>query len=324
MIEHRQQLRNNVISAFSIAGLVFSSSGCTSNSNDVIQSIQQSPLDEYLSAIWLTDLDPAQQQERWISNFIREQEFVAECMHDEGFDFDVDAIRSSIETNFADEADTRRPDDADWVSQFGYGIALTPPANSFSWSIPPPEGLTSSETDAFWLALNGPPAPVGVEIPWEEMGCRGWAMLQMEALDVIGLQTAEEFAPLFAAIDQMRDNLRTETTAADIDWSACMSDAGFPGFTDQFQPNEQLLNESFEIQDNWDWTTQGQWFGSLSWREFRDRELELALADLECRTATNFAARENARQIEVETQFVEDNRAALDALRTAAEQLSGG
>jgi len=52
----------------------------------------------------------------------------------------------------------------------------------------------------------------------------------------------------------------------------------------------------------------------------RERELEIALADFDCRVASDFSARQEARRIEIETQFVDDHHAALTALRAAAEQ----
>jgi len=43
-------------------------------------------------------------------------------------------------------------------------------------------------------------------------------------------------------------------------------------------------------------------------------------ADLDCRNQVDFVAREQERRIAAETQFVNDHRVALEALRDAAEQ----
>jgi len=51
-----------------------------------------------------------------------------------------------------------------------------------------------------------------------------------------------------------------------------------------------------------------------------EREINTALADYDCRIAVDYQARQDARRTELETQFIADHRADLEALRAAAEQ----
>jgi len=54
----------------------------------------------------------------------------------------------------------------------------------------------------------------------------------------------------------------------------------------------------------------------------REREIDMALADFDCRVAVDYDARQAAVVNETETQFVNDHRSALEALRSAFEQRS--
>lgn len=184
-----------------------------------------------------------------------------------------------------------------------------------------PTGLSTAEQAAWNLALWG--NTLGWGGNHDEPNCRDWARTTLEERNPHRLVESDEFAPLFEAIDQMRAGTLVEITDADRDWANCMADTGHLGFERQWEAEDRFRDEYSGAISNFFSSTQpqGAWIGSVPWRELREKEIVLALADLECRTATNFRSRNNAFKVEVETQFVEDNRAALEALRAAAEQL---
>jgi hypothetical protein len=51
-----------------------------------------------------------------------------------------------------------------------------------------------------------------------------------------------------------------------------------------------------------------------------EREVELALADLDCREETDYRDRHAAITREVEQQFIDDHKAELDAMIASVEQ----
>lgn len=52
----------------------------------------------------------------------------------------------------------------------------------------------------------------------------------------------------------------------------------------------------------------------------KDEEIELALADLDCREKTDYTAVHKKVQDALEQRFIDDHRAELDALKADAEQ----
>jgi hypothetical protein len=200
-------------------------------------------------------------------------------------------------------------------------------------------GLSESELDAFIRALWGPPpsewaepihgessfywtydmSDFTTEQIWEHSGCLGQSMLIMMGDQPIGLFHSDEFAPLFEAINQMRNELGQEKTEAEGDWLACMADAGYPNI----ERREDAQNHIWSARDRIRSSPGGFRATAETSREMAallEREIQTALADLDCRTAVDFQNRQDARRIEVETQFVSDHRLALEALRDAAEQ----
>src|SRR5690606_19349872 len=60
---------------------------------------------------------------------------------------------------------------------------------------------------------------------------------------------------------------------------------------------------------------------SDEWKEAAEKEITVALADLECRDKVDYTNKALKAQFELEEQFIADNKAERDAFRAAAEQV---
>ena len=209
------------------------------------------------------------------------------------------------------------------------------------------QNLSPAEQNEWRLALIG-------RAPWEDAdwgtGCRfgasGQAVLESTFAQAQSLLNSPEFAPLNEAIAQMRNNLAPPViTEEEQDWLECMANAGYPEMVEQYENtiprfspeiggmvtwphhlrvSEQLTQEYTQIAtEHFNGTgnpTPPTPADSPAMADLQRREIALALADFDCRATTYFEARQAARINEAESRFVNDNRAALVALRDAAEQ----
>ena len=318
---------------------------------------QTGPLTEILGSVWGSNLSQEEQQRQFDERNLAEQEFIAQCMTEAGFEYIPNPGSSTIV--FSDD-NLWRPDDRDWVMQYGYGAMRSP------WDTQRQEeqaaieaggevttnvmvdpnqdmlnSLSESERRAWEIALWGDweNMPEGIidddgrildeEAFWNSQGCNGMSRLHVRADSAADVTNAEEFRPLMDAINEFWQGLGTVPTDADREWATCMADAGHPGFGRQADAQSSIWEAQNEFWntidwDNWDWETMSSpnVENHPGMAAIADREMELALADLDCREAVNFRARAEAAQIAAETQFVNDHRAALDALVAAAEQLN--
>jgi len=292
-----------------------------------------SPIQEFTSAAFGTDLSSEAQRQRIEELIMRRQEVIAQCMNEAGFEY-IPTI-SNLVIGSSSEGPQIRPDDREWVAQWGYGIVDTPlgePRFTTMWSedLPPNPNdeivaaLTEAETAAYWEALNGPPPEwteyingVGIHtgtVPWEQQGCFGRAWIEVP----ISLLSTDEFAPLQDAITQFEEDFRKSPPVVLIenDWANCMAGKGHTGLTEQ-RDAEWRLNNQFANR----FPTRGSRNPVLrAVIEFQEREIAMALDDLDCREEFDYRTRMAEARLAAETQFVEDNRAALEAFRSAAEQ----
>jgi len=291
-------------------------------------STRVSPLEEFMGqSVWNNE-EKFRQAVRDL-NFRRE-ELIAQCMLGLGFEYAPDVYSNRYQVGSYRFDDETKLDDRHWVSQYGFGIVSghrISQDNSRVGDDPNQtyiEALTDSEREAFFLALNGPPGIV----PWDGMteadfadlwrnrGCFGQALQQAREENPLFLRTVDEFAPLFEAISDMHngisDDLRYKTLVRD--WAYCMADRGHPGFDTPADPALTISDKYREII---------LWNIGDSERELQSlqaEEINLALADFDCRSDVHFATRLDDLLFSAETQFVLDHRAALEAYRAASEQ----
>lgn len=316
--------------AHSVAGaaaLLLVLTGCTAAS-DGESAQEESPLGEYMAALWGGDLSEDEQAAMFEAQNLEREELMATCMKEQGFDYapnvDTGASYSSGEE--------WQPDDREWVAQYGYGMVRWPgmdeqPDAEEVYEDPNQEyvaSLTATEQTAFYEALYGPSVPEeeldengSYEWNWETAGCYGWAQHEIDGDNPL---TSEEFAPLMEEINQFYTDLDSASGMSEIDaeWSACMSEAGHAGFARQSEAMTSITDELNAYYEN-----QTEWVeDDPALDELAEREIELALADLDCRESTDYRERRQEVVVALEEEFIADHQVELDAMKAAAEQRS--
>jgi len=295
-----------------------------------------SPLTEYLNVIWGLGLSQEEINRQEAESAQQFEETLAQCMREHGFQYVPNPASHGVVE--IDPEGMWQPDNPEWVAQFGFGITVSPRGEPEFREVVDPnaeirESLGEAEGRAYDIAMWGPPQPFpedgNVNNPafLRTRGCQGLAQLQRNEASNDAVIRSVEFFPIIDAINAHISENATFVTLADQDWAACMTDLGHPGYTRQWAVMEELVERrnalwSSGIFDDWDWETYGQANVNTHTElaELHQWEVEMALADLECRNATNFQQRRNAAIIERESQFVQDNLTALNALRDALEQ----
>ncbi|WP_054683785.1 hypothetical protein [Microbacterium sp. No. 7] len=310
---------------------------------------QNSPLNQYLSSAWGGDLSEEEQQRKFTEEQNKIQELVAACMTEEGFEYTPFDQSASISFGSSEEWN---PESKEWVAQWGYGAVNWPgktemnePVDESEMPVDPNqeyvESLSESEQTAYWEALHGK-GPTEDELNedgsyewnWETAGCYGAA--QHEVYGEQNVWEDEQFADLNEAMSQMWSDIENDPRIVELDaeWAACMADAGHSGFTKQFDAQQSIYDEMNKF-----WEEGGpQWDDSLTEEEnakiFEDfnkeiekqmeplaeKEVELALADLECREKTDYRGEQMKIQFAIEEQFIADHKTELEAFKAAAEQ----
>ena len=320
-----------------VAALTLLLSGCAGSDEDTGETAeateQTSPLSEYLDVLYGGDLSPEEQERKAAEEQARVEELVAECMQEQGFEY----TPQTFSGGYVSSSDVEyEPDDRDWVAQYGYGAVNSPfneePVPEEEYVDPNAdylESLSESEQQAFYEALSGP-APDedelaedgSYEYDWTTAGCQGAAQHEVSGED---LSQSDEFESLFAAIDEHYTGMASWPGMAELDaeWAACMDAAGHGGHatqTDAVNSVYEELNRFYEdVATSEDGVPTGE-PDQAALDALAEREVELALADLDCREEVDYRDRSTEITREVEEQFIEDHRAELDALVAAAER----
>lgn len=302
--------------------------GCSAGGDGPDSDSEKSPLAVYLDAVYGTDASPEEQEKKFAADQAKREELIAECMQEEGFEYRPNTQNGS----FSSDGSEYKPDDREWVSQWGYGAVNYPgqeemsdPENEY---VDPNaeylETLSESEQTAFYEALSGPPMSEedmsedgSYEYDWKTAGCSGWAEHELSGDDP---SQSEEFKPLFEAMSALYDEASSspEMAKLEAEWATCMDAAGFPGFSKQSDAQNSIyeaLNAFWE-----DPATAETGPDEAAMKELEGQEIETALADLDCREETDYREQSKAAQWELEEQFIADHKAELDALKAAAEQ----
>jgi len=298
-----------------------------------------SPLDEFIGqAVWTNQEEFQRASDEFA---VLREELIAQCMREAGFNYQPD-INSDRWTIASGHLDDIHPDDREWVSQYGLGIVsghrMRTGGTIFDVRDDDPNaeyvaGLSDLAREAFEAALYGPadnpPTQMAVQTQadWEDWmrtrGCWGQAIVEAQANSPLFLREQDEFAPLFSAISDMQNNVseRPDMVTLNSEWSHCMADAGHVGLSSPADgPGRfwsEYMNTSFTVQqlqaEGMD-VDRAEMLAPL-----QAREIDLALADLDCRISIDYRARLNAIMLEAESQFVVDHRALLEDFRNAAE-----
>ena len=324
------------------------------------EPVPVSPIDEYLNLVWGTNFSPEAQIQRWENEHNRTEELIAACMADLGFTYypEVGTMTSVVTSgndwliNDPEWVGTWGFGVVMWPGVPSGGIDgqigdLTGPRRNAEHR----DSLSTAERTAHERALWGasnpyhsgmwfgappadavydPEAAAEFDADPANWGCQRRAVEQMIAESPRGLRESDEFMPLFDAIEQFREQLTLSATEADRDWATCMHDAGFAEFDRRPDFDALFRDEAFRLSQeivNSGRITQVSRIPLQRWdapemETLFQQEIDTALADLDCRTATNWNTRQQAAVFELEAQFVADHQAQFNALRAAVEQLS--
>ncbi|NQX17608.1 hypothetical protein [Rathayibacter sp. VKM Ac-2857] len=326
--QRRRAHLSAALSALALSGLL-ALSGCSAPADETKTDETTSPLTEYLGSLYGGDLSPEEQEEKYKEQDRAREELVAKCMQEAGFEY-TPSVQSA---SFSSDDDAYKPDDRGWVAQYGYGVVDSPgrydsadaedeyvDANADYY-----DSLSESEQAAWSEALHGPPEPEDVaasddgsyEFDWTTAGCYGAASHELEEDDPT---SGKEHEPVLDALTDFYTELPSVPELADLDaaWSSCLSDAGYPGFATQFDAVHSIDDKMSAV-----YAAAGDQPVDPTDPKLvavKDEEIELALADLDCREKTDYAAVHKKVQDALEQQFIDDHRAELDALKAAAEQ----
>ena len=167
------------------------------------------------------------------------------------------------------------------------------------------EAMSEAAREAYDTALRGPITEVHEDGSISrEGGCydvaQGWAVADDAYL--AGVQ--DEARAFLDAIGA--DSRFGEVDAA---WASCMADAGF-GFANPAAAQQQFFDELMaEIEDDV--------LDADAVAERAPEEVRVAVADLDCQEATDWAARHRAVEIQLQQEYVDAHLADLEALAVA-------
>ena len=255
------------------------------------------------------------------------EQLVAECMREQGFEYEPFSFLGETTAPPSDHALELSPDE--YQARYGYGLAtqledaLTRKVDSSESPPPPPESnleyyesLTEAGRQAYDLALEG------------EAGNGGC----IEEATRLADRTAILFNRFGGELAAMSQQIEADPRVIEADdrWRQCMADAGydFEHEGDAFHyvlsklapvnsaiVGEELAVGELLIRDD-----------SVLTPELRDRlravvELELAVAraDLECDKSAENSLTRRVVQIELEEEFVDANRQTLDELLPSSD-----
>lgn len=313
---------------------------------------EDSPLEQVFSQLYE---DEGSSPEDWEAEdrqrYQREQEILAECMSEQGFEYLPLSYGDSFSVSYSDE-DWGSPE---WVQQYGYGVTTQDEMHEESdfdeedefydpnWEAL--EAMSDSERMAWEEAMWGAWDEVSEDdwidddedayfgdYDWQSSGCQGKAQYEVyesEYEDSVWEDPAME--ELFLAIERIYEQTERDPKAleAHSDWSECLADAGFPEFSTPMEAEDSIWDEYQAIWDradeliDWesvDWDDEdvqdpyGALIDGAEMAELREREVELAVADHSCREERNLESRLLSVQFEYEEEFLEEHQAQIDAM----------
>lgn len=326
--------------------LALAIAGCTGGQDTSSTDLwENSPLNKYLGWDSASQQSSEEQEREFIEQRNRVEELVAACMKDEGFEYvPVDyAQEAGMVVSSEDEEYPWEPDKREWVAKYGYGAVDWPGKEEMEEEAANPEegessvdpnqeyveSLSPSEQTAYYETLYGP-QPTEEEVESgdyeydpENAGCMGDAELEFGAEDP---WAAEEFQPIMEAMTELYTTVREAPEFRELDakWSRCMEDAGFD-FSAQGEAQQSIYDRQSEIYES---VTEEEWAEGEpdlpELDELQADEVELALADLECREKTDYTENSMKLQYAAEEAFIQEHKAELDALKEAFAASGGG
>lgn len=278
-----------------------------------------SPIEQYMNASEGTELGVEAREAAGDAWLLENEELIAACMKEQGFEY-VPQAPTLLGFNYGNLGRAEM-DDPEWVKRYGYGIVESPDREDVVIVEDPNEAivaaLSTAESTAYHRALIGQTDAYDADGNYDPTkgGCMGAAQIALDAKDPL---RGDEFKPLQDAVMDFYTDfpLQPEIVELDALWAACMSEAGHGPYVMQIDPLNEINSDYYVLVDEQ---------GDAAWDDpamaaIGSKEITLALADLECREEVDYRAATFAVRTTLEERFVEDNLAALEAYKTAAEQ----
>ena len=296
--------------------------GCSSDTAAAKLDPAESPLTKYMSV-----MNEGFDEDSMLAQQNEQEELVATCMADEGFDYvPVDNSQySGMTSDDGEEYGTEK-----WVAENGYGMSQSPEQiaeqqeQSQEFVDPNQDyvmSLSESEQAAYYEVLYGvQPTEEEVgedgsyEYNWETSGCQGFASHEING----DQPSQEEHAGLYEAMSAMYEAAQSSPTLVklDADWAACMADAGYATFTKKADAQESIMTEQDALYEE----QSGAGPDEAVLAEMREKELALAMVDFTCAEELDYADASMKVQFDLEEQFITDHKSELDALIADSEQ----
>lgn len=272
---------------------------------------------------------------------LHEQELVAECMAERGFEY------TPVEPNIVDgqamaEDWDAMPGTLEFAEKYGYGYASgfwdeQDATSDDADPAPDPNyaryaAMSTAEAEEYAAALWGEAAMTDA-VPdadgavtgydWEANGCEGWAQHEMDALPD-GLDP-DAFAALDAETTAMYGALSTAPEQAELDaaWAQCMTEAGYPDFDVRVDAEDSALGAREATRERAYATVpplptdaqrraaEESTTGELA--DLLPQEIELAVADITCRQDVAYTETQQQISIDAQQEFYDAHKAELDA-----------
>lgn len=302
------------LSAATVALSVLSACASAEGSGDR-GVLADSPLEPYAVVLW-GDGDQAVLD----AQALHVEDLVAACMKREGFEYTPELGNGS---RYSTENALQVQDEA-WVSQNGYGIVAAAPASGGEPELSPNEerlqSLTEAEVAAYVEQLYGTdfsdPDAEQAALHGEASGCWGSARAEA-AIESELVSDRPQYASLIERLNEMYIGLRDDpmVQAAELDWAECMADAGYADFSARSESYRSISDElALLIEPNPAAETDEEPTSESAVAELKQREVEIALSDLDCMRETDYTERTNDVSSALEAQFVNDNKVELDEM----------
>ena len=339
-----------------VASLALALAACTGGGADETRVDEDAPARPELTRLEAGVIDElwqgsvgAPEQEAAIALLVEHDEKIAECMAGQGFEYipvtAADIPRNEPDTSFGD-LDASERATFEFAETYGYGMTTSPDGDAMA--PPAPEigevedlnqayvdAMSEAELSAYRDALYGViPAFESEEdaIAWapslEEQGC--WGLAEAEVYGDAGrggdVPDDGTWAELEAEIGRLQRAIATDPRVAEAvaDWSACMGDAGHPGFADLEDAQMSILDAATAIWDESGLADIGedapaedraaaQQAFETQMAALAAEEIATAVADLTCRAEVGYQDVFNEVNLAMQQEFYDMHTAELEA-----------
>ena len=333
--------RSRTAAAAVAAALALTLAGCGGGdkNSDGPEEPELGPLDKIFQDIY-GDWDEEQGQ----AQQMRVEEIVAECMAEQGFEY--------IPVDYSQQGFTMTSEDLDveWGSRefaekYGYGATTDPWGNEAAMAEPPDQewvdpnqdyvmSMSETEQAAYYSALYGDQdyPEEGEEdewvYDWTTAGCQGRA--QHEVYESAPGLDDETYQALMEEMNTMWEGIMSDPRLTELNalWATCMSEAGHPGFASVDDAQNSIYDQ---LNGVWDTAYadippdagEGEWAAAQSrvddlMAAITPLEIELAVADFDCREEVDYVKVQQDVNAELQQRFYDAHKDELEAWREAA------